>query len=332
MQTFFSNQKPTIGVTTNQLPDVFSKLTEIGTVVVANEVLKTPSELAAFLKGCDIAVTLLTDPMNSAVISACPSLKLIANVAAGYNNIDIVEARKRGVAVTNTPGVLDESTADFVFCMMLCAARRVTEATCALREFPWGGWKLDDWLGHDIHGSTLGIFGMGRIGCAVARRALGFGMRVLYCNRTQLSFEEENLLNAKFVDKETLLKSSDHVVVLLPYSANTHHFIDATALNMMSSHATIVNAGRGGLVDEVALLHALENKQLAGAALDVFENEPQVRRELLSNKKILATPHIASATKLTRSNMVIAAVNNVKAYVERGVLINAIVSPHDLPQ
>ena len=237
----------------------------------------------------------------------------------GYNNLDVEALSAAGILASNTPDVLTETTADLGFALLMATARRITEAERWLRDGQWGQWSFQTLLGADIHGSTLGILGMGRIGQGIARRgALGFGMRVLYHNRSRLPDATEAEVGAQYVDLDTLLAQADHLVLVLPYSASSHHIIDAGALAKMKPTATLVNIARGGIVDEVALADALANGRLAAAGLDVFEGEPTVRPELLALHNIVLTPHIGSASQATRRAMVQLAVDNLTAALGLG--------------
>ncbi|WP_379655606.1 2-hydroxyacid dehydrogenase [Pseudoxanthomonas sp. UC19_8] len=273
----------------------------------------TAEQLAQKLAPLDGALITLNERIGAAEIAQALRLRALANVAVGYNNLDIAALSAAGVAVTNTPDVLTETTADLGFALLMATARRITEAEAFLREGRWGKWSFTTLLGADLHGSTLGILGMGRIGQAIARRARGFGMRVLYHNRSRLAAEVETDVGASYVPFDDLLRSSDHLVLVLPYTPASHHLIDAAALAKMKSTATLVNIARGGIVDELALADALAHRRLAGAGLDVFEGEPTVRPELLALKNIVLTPHIGSASLATRRAMVQLAVHNLLA-------------------
>lgn len=258
--------------------------------------------------------------ITAALIAANPQLKAVCNMAVGYNNIDVAAATAAGVMVTNTPEVLNETTADFGWALLMAAARRVTESEHWLRAGKWDKWRYDGFLGADLHGATLGILGMGRIGQAIARRSIGFDMQVLYHNRSRLPAELEQRANgARYVDKETLLRSADHLVLVLPYSAQSHHAIGAAELALMKPSATLVNIARGGIVDDVALIAALRENRLAAAGLDVFENEPALHPDFLRLSNVVLTPHIASASGSTRRAMAYCAANNLIAALSGGV-------------
>jgi len=251
--------------------------------------------------------------------TASPRLRAIANVAVGYNNLDIAALTAAGIIATNTPDVLTETTADLGFTLMLAAARRVSESERWLRAGHWQQWSFSDMLGVDVHGRTLGILGMGRIGQAIARRGHhGFSMPVIYHNRSRLPESTERTLGARYASFEELLRHSDHLLIVLPYSPQTHHIINAKALALMKPAATLVNIARGGIVDELALAQALANGQLAAAGLDVFEGEPAVRPELLALPNLVLTPHIGSASRATRRGMAQLAVDNLMAALGHG--------------
>ena len=240
-------------------------------------------------------------------------------MAVGYNNIDVRACTARGVLASNAPGVLTETTADFGFALMMAAARRVSESERFLRRGEWKRWAVDMFAGSDVHGATLGILGMGRIGQAIARRgALGFSMSVVYPNRSRLDPAVEAELGARYVSKEALLRESDHIVIVVPYSAASHHLIGATELSMMKATATLTNLARGGLVDDKALAEALRDKRIGAAGLDVFEGEPTVHPGLLDVPNAVLTPHIGSASLPTRRAMANLAVDNLIATLGSG--------------
>jgi len=267
----------------------------------------------------DGALTTGTDPVNGQTLSAQPRLKIAANMAVGFNNFDVPALTNLGVTATNTPDVLTETTADFGFALLMATARRVTESEHYLRAGHWKQWRYDMFAGAEVHGSTLGIIGMGRIGQGIARRgALGFGMKVIYHNRTQLSSQLEAECKASYVSKETLLQTADHVMLVVPYSAASHHTIGAAELALMKPTATLVNIARGGIVDDAALAKALATRQIAAAGLDVFEGEPAVHPELLKVPNVVLTPHIASATTPTRLAMAQLAADNLVSYFTKG--------------
>ena len=269
--------------------------------------------LAQRLKDKDGVVCCLTDRIDPAVLAAAQRLKVVANIAVGYNNIDVPACTARGVMVTNTPGVLDDSTADLAFTLMLAAARRLTEAEAYIRAGQWQGWHLKQLLGVDVHHATLGIIGMGRIGQQIARRAGGFKMRVLYQNRNRWPADVEKWLNAEYVTKEQLLAQSDFVVLQIPYSPATHHYIGAAELKQMKPTAILINSTRGGVIDDAALIDALKNGTIRAAGLDVFENEPQLNPGFLELKNVVLAPHVGSSTEATRRAMAMTAANNAVA-------------------
>jgi len=278
-----------------------------------DDVLDKP-QLIARLRDKHGAFVTGSERIDAEVLEACPDLRAVCNMAVGYNNIDVAACTARGVMCTNTPDVLTESTADLGFALMMAAARRITEAEHFLRRGEWTKWSVDLFAGGDVNGTTLGILGMGRIGQAIARRGFhGFGMKVLYHNRSRLDAALEAACGASHVDKSSLLKQADHLVVVVPYSAQTHHAIGPAELSLMKSSATLTNIARGGVVDESALAQALASGALASAALDVFEGEPKVNPALLALSNIVLTPHIGSATLATRRAMADLAADNLIA-------------------
>jgi gluconate 2-dehydrogenase len=283
------------------------------------DVLFTPEELTRKLQGQAGAITTGTERIDAALLAACPQLKVVANMAVGFNNFDVPAMTAAAVQATNTPDVLTETTADFGFALLMATARRLTESEHFLRAGKWTKWRYDMFAGAEVHGSTLGIMGMGRIGQGIARRAAhGFGMQVIYHNRSRLSPDLEAQCKARYVSKPELLQTADHVMLVVPYSAESHHTIGAAELAQMKSTATLVNIARGGIVDDAALAQALKDRRIAGAGLDVFEGEPQVHPELLTLQNVVLTPHIASATVKTRMAMAQLAADNLIAYLIRG--------------
>lgn len=250
----------------------------------------------------DALISMLTDPIDRDVIEAAPDLKIIANYAVGYNNIDIKAATERKIAVTNTPGVLTETTADLTWGLILSLSRKIPQAEQLLRAGKWGGWAPTQFLGSDIHGKTLGIIGMGRIGQAVARRAIGFSMKVVYHSRRR-RIPEEKRLKADFLSLDRLLKTSDFITLHLPLNPESFHLIDEKAFGMMKRTAFLINTSRGPIVDERALIAALRERKIAGAGLDVFEQEPRVPAALRKIKEVVLLPHIGSASLETRVKM-----------------------------
>ena len=258
----------------------------------------------------------LTDAMTDELMAAAPNLKVISQVAVGYDNIDVAAATRRGIVVTNTPGVLTESTADLTFALLLGVARRVTEAERYLRAGKWKRWDIDLLAGIDLAGKTLGIVGMGRIGKAVARRARGFSMRILYSSPTPLPEAEAAELGAQHVPLRALLQNSDFVTLHVPYRESTHHLIGIDELSVMKRGAFLINTSRGPIVHEAALVAALEEGMLSGAGLDVFEEEPKVHEGLIARDNVVLLPHIGSATIATRTRMCTLAAENCAAVLK----------------
>ncbi|WDS36459.1 D-glycerate dehydrogenase [Pseudoxanthomonas sp.] len=306
--------KPRVWVSQPLFDDIVEQLAEHFELSCETQVRSYSSdELAEHLSPLDGALVTLNERISAAEIASARNLRAVANVGVGYNNLDLGALSAAGVVATNTPDVLTETTADLGFALLMATARRITEAEAFLRDGQWGAWSFTTLLGADLHGSTLGILGMGRIGQAIARRARGFGMRVVYHNRSQLKPEVEAEVGASYVGFDELLASSDHLVLVLPYTPASLHLINAEALAKMKPSATLVNIARGGIIDELALADALANGRLAGAGLDVFEGEPKVRPELLALKNVVLTPHIGSASLATRRAMVQLAVDNLIA-------------------
>lgn len=264
-------------------------------------------------RGCAAVVSQLTDKLSADVIARLEGVKVLANVAVGYDNIDVAAATARGIAVTNTPGVLTETTADFAFTLLMASARRIPEAHAFVHSGEWKTWLIDLLAGQDIYGATLGLFGLGRIGAAVARRGRGFNMRILYCDAIPAPAELEAELQATRVSKEELLKQADFVSLHVPLTAETHHLIGAAELAMMKPTAVLINTARGPVVDEAALADALERRVIWAAGLDVFETEPKVNERLLTLPNAVVAPHIASASVATRRRMSVMAVENAAA-------------------
>lgn len=277
-----------------------------------------PDELLSRLKDKDGAVAQLTDHFTADVIAVLPKLRVIANVAVGYDNIDVDAATKRKILVTNTPGVLTDTTADFAFALLMAAARRVAEADRFLRAGRWREWSVDLLCGHDIHGRTLGLIGMGRIGQSVSRRARGFEMRVLYHDAVRQDPQSEKDLGIEFAPLETLLRESDFLSVHVPLLPETEKMIGAGELAQMKKTAILINTSRGPVIDEAALADALTNGTIAAAGLDVFEREPEVEPKLLKLENVVLAPHIASASMETRKKMCMMAAENVIAALEGG--------------
>ena len=315
--------RPRILITRAIFPDVVERLSRHFDVEANQaDAIWTPAELAARLADKDGAFTTGSQRIDAALLAACPRLRIVANMAVGYNNFDVEALTRAGVQGTNTPDVLTETTADFGFALLMATARRMSEAERYLRAGQWTTWRYDLLAGADIHASTLGILGMGRIGQGIARRgAHGFGMNVIYHNRTRLDAATEAACRARYVSKEELLRTADHLVLVLPYTAASHHAIGQAELALMKPSATLVNIARGGIVDDAALAEALRQRRIAAAGLDVFEGEPQVHPALLDLPNVVLTPHMASATVPTRRAMADLAADNLIAFFDgRGAL------------
>ena len=285
-------------------------------------------QLIAKLQGKAGAFTTGSERIDAAVLDACPDLKICANMAVGYNNFDVDAMAAHGVLGTNAPDVLTETTADFGFALLMATARRITESEHFLRAGKWQKWSFDMFAGSDIHGSTLGIIGMGRIGQGIAKRgAHGFGMKVIYHNRSKLDASLEAECKASYVGKEELLKTADHVVLVVPYSAASHHTIGAAEIALMKPTATLVNIARGGIVDDAALAVALREKRIAAAGLDVFEGEPKVHPDLLTVPNVVLTPHIGTQTTYSRIKMARAVSDNVIGFFEDDRPVSRVLHP-----
>jgi glyoxylate/hydroxypyruvate/2-ketogluconate reductase len=298
-------------------PDVLAPLREVFEVDQhdSDEPLP-PAQLAARLQGCWGLLGSGTEKVDAALLAACPDLQAVALMTVGFNNLDVAAGRARGLRMSNAPGVLTEATADFGVALWLAAARRVGEGERYVRAGRWKGWSIDQLAGAELRGSRMGIVGMGRIGAAIARRVHhGFGLSIAYCNRSPSA--EAEALQAVRLPLDELLATSDHVMVVVPYSAETHHLIGARELALLQPHAVLVNIARGGIVDDAALAQALLEKRIAAAGLDVFEGEPALNPKLLSCENAVLTPHIASSTLSTRRAMVGLAVQNLLAW-QRG--------------
>jgi len=261
-------------------------------------------------------ICVLTEKVDEELLSAAPKLRITSTVSVGYDNIDVPACTKHEVVATNTPGVLDDTTADFAWTLLMAIARRLVEGDSWIRNGSWNGWDFDQLIGGDVWGKTLGIVGFGRIGRGVARRAQGFRMRVLYNDAVRAPADVEKELNAEFVDRDRLFRESDFVSLHVPLLPDTRHLISKDNLEKMKRTAFLVNTSRGPVVDEAALAEALENGKIAGAALDVFEHEPKVHPALVTRKDVILTPHIASASLDTRTKMAVMAANNVVALFE----------------
>jgi gluconate 2-dehydrogenase len=302
-------------------PDVLARLAEHVEVEAETvEGTRTAAQLKAKLADVDAAILGLSERVDAGVLEGNKRLKVIANLGVGFNNFDVEAMTAAGVLGSNTPEVLNESVADYAWALLLAAARRVGAGERWLRAGHWAGsaMRFDDWLGVDVHGKTLGILGMGRIGQAIARRAYGFDMRVIYHNRSHLPEQTERECHAGWVEKTELLRQSDHLILVLPFTPANRHAIGAPELAQMKSSAVLVNIARGGIVDDAALAQALREKRLAAAGLDVFEGEPAVHPALLDLDNVVLSPHIASASEETRHAMAELAVENVLAALGLG--------------
>jgi gluconate 2-dehydrogenase len=312
--------KPQVLLTRAIFPDVIARLSahfEVETNPTDQQ--WDADELLLRLQGKAGVFTTGVERIGAQLLAQCPQLKICANMSVGYNNFDIDAMTAAGVLGTNAPDVLTETTADLGFALLMATARRVAESEHFLRAGHWTRWSYDLFLGAEVHGTTLGIIGMGRIGQAIARRAaLGFGMQVVYHNRSRLDAVAEEQSNARYVSKEELLKTADHVVLVIPYSAASHHTIGAAELALMKPTATLVNIARGGIVDDAALALALREKRIAAAGLDVFEGEPVVHPDLLTVPNVVLTPHIGSATAGARRAMANLAVDNLIGFLVHG--------------
>ena len=300
--------------------DIVTRLEQYFDVVAETVDQKRSAEqLKGTLADFDGAIVGGSDRVDASVLDGNRRLKAIANLGVGYNNLDIPTLTQSGVLACNTPGVLDESVADYAWALMLAASRRVGAAERWLRAGQWNGMRFDDWLGVDVHGKTLGILGMGRIGQAIARRAAGFGMPVIYHNRHRLPADIEEACKARYVEKSTLLRESDHLILVLPFTSENRHVIGALELALMKPQAVLVNIARGGIVDDVALAAALREGRLAAAGLDVFEGEPAVHPDLLALENAVLSPHLGSATEETRHAMATLAADNLIAALGHGL-------------
>ena len=312
------SNKPRILVSRAIFPDQLAQLEKSFEVRSnqADQVL-TPVELQKELSSVVGALVTGSERIDASALLNAKDLKIVANIAVGYNNFDVPAMSAAGVMATNTPDVLTDTTADFGFALLMATARRISESEHWIRNGQWDKWSIvHNPLGMDLHHSTIGIIGMGRIGQGIAKRALGFGMKVIYHNRSRLSEANEKACGATYVSKEELLRTADHVVLVLPYTAQNHHTIAAAEIALMKPTATLINIARGGIVDDAALAQALQSGKIFAAGLDVFEGEPQVHPELLKCSNIVLAPHIASATEKTRRAMVDLAVENLRAALD----------------
>lgn len=306
------------GILPNQVRERLARFAELK---VREEITAiSDQDLIANLKDCCALISVLGDKVTAELLDAVPTLRLVANVAVGYDNIDLAAAKERGVLILNTPGVLDNATADLAFGLLLACARRIVESDRFVREGKWDGWRLDLMLGYDLNGKTLGIVGMGRIGEAMARRSLGFGMKVIYTRRGN---EEKDLrihkeLNARRVSLPDLLRGSDFISIHCPFTPDTKHLIGKVEFSRMRENCILINTSRGAVIDEQAMIAALKTGRIAGAGLDVFENEPRVPKELLEMRNVVLTPHIGSACSETRQAMaMLAAEGLIMAFSEK---------------
>lgn len=312
--------KPSVLVARATFPEAIGRL-EQHFHVESNQAdcVWSKAELISRLQGKQGIFTTASERIDDDLLKACPTLRVCANMAVGFNNFDMDAMTAHGVVGTNAPNVVTESTADFGFALIMAAARRITESERYLRDGHWKKWHYEMFSGGEIHGSTLGIFGMGRIGQAIAKRgAHGFGMKVIYHDLAPLPAGLEAECNARYVDKETLLRSADHLVLVVPYSPASHHIVGAAELALMKPTSTLVNIARGGVVDDAALAAALREGRIAATGLDVFEGEPVVHPGLLAATNVVLTPHIASATVGTRRAMADLAVDNLIGVLVHG--------------
>ena len=310
--------KPKILVARAIFPEALAKLEE-SFEVRSNQAdqIFTPEELQKELSSVVGALVAGSERIDANALAQAKNLKAVANISVGYNNFDVPAMTSAGVMATNTPDVLTDTTADFGFALLMATARRITESEHWVRAGHWDKWSIvNNPLGMDLHHSTIGIIGMGRIGQGIAKRALGFGMKVIYCNRSRLSEAHEKACVSTYVSKEELLRTADHVVLVLPYTAESHHTIGATEIAQMKPTATLINIARGGIVDDVALAQALQEGKIFAAGLDVFEGEPNVHPDLLKLSNVVLAPHIASATEKTRRAMVDLAIENLRAALD----------------
>ena len=308
--------KPHILVARAIFPETLARLAQQFEVEAnPDDAIWSKAQLIERLQGKVGAFTTGSERVDAEVLAACPQLRIVANMAVGYNNFDVDAMTAAGVLGTNAPDVLTETTADFGFALLMATARRVTESEHFLRAGLWTKWSYDMFAGAEVHGTTLGILGMGRIGQGIARRgAHGFGMKVIYHNRSRLSPEREAECEARYVDKEELLRTADHLVLVVPYSAASHHAIGAAELALMKPTATLVNIARGGIVDDAALAVALREQRIAAAGLDVFAREPGLDARFLALDNVVLAPHSASLTIETRQALVARILADIDAF------------------
>jgi glyoxylate reductase len=320
--------KPTVLVT-RAIPRAALELLARHANVDANEADAgyTSGELAARGRSADAIVALLTDRIDDALLARCPGVKVVANVAVGYDNVDVAAAARRGVVVTNTPGVLTDATADFALALLLAVTRKVVPADRYVRDGRFREWMMMEFHGAELAGRTLGVAGFGRIGQAVARRCRAFGMHVIYAGRSRAPQAVEEELGAHAVDKETLIASSDVLSLHVPLNAATRHYLGAPEFARMKASAFVINTARGAVIDEAALARALSSGAIAGAGLDVFEREPAVDPALLAAPNTVLAPHIGSATTETRTRMALMAAENVLAVLAGRPPLNPVAPP-----
>jgi len=305
--------RPRLVITRRIYQEVVASLQTEFDILADNQATDQPWDQQALqqrIAQADYMLCSVADKIDASVIAAAARLKVIATGAVGFNNIDAAACKARGIRLTNTPDVLTQTTADFGFALMMATARRISESERYARAGQWSGWAFDQFAGRDLHHATLGIIGMGRIGSAIARRAAGFEMRVLYHNRTP----SQEPIAATWVERAQLLQESDFVMLVVPYSSATHHLIGAAELALMKPSAILINIARGGVVDDQALVAALKEKRIAAAGLDVFENEPKFDPAFLQFENVVVTPHIASSSRATRGAMMQLAADNLLAH------------------
>ena len=305
--------RPRLVITRRIYQEVVASLQTEFDILADNQATDQPWDQQALqqrIAQADYMLCSVADKIDASVIAAAARLKVIATGAVGFNNIDAAACKARGIRLTNTPDVLTQTTADFGFALMMATARRISESERYARAGQWSGWAFDQFAGRDLHHATLGIIGMGRIGSAIARRAAGFEMRVLYHNRTP----SQEPIAATWVERAQLLQESDFVMLVVPYSSATHHLIGAAELALMKPSAILINIARGGVVDDQALIAALKEKRIAAAGLDVFENEPKFDPAFLQFENVVITPHIASSSRATRGAMMQLAADNLLAH------------------
>jgi len=313
-------------VVTRPIPDVaLAPLRGRGDVAVgpAEPPIPTPDEVRDAIREADVVYTLPANPVSGDAIRGARKLRMIATMGTGYDNIDVGAAKERGIPVTFAPGILDETTADGVFALLLATARRLGEAERFVRAGKFRGWTPTMFLGRDVHHATLGVVGMGRIGRALSRRAKGFAMRILYTDARR-NEDAERELGATFVSLDQLLRESDFVTLHVPLLPETRHLIDAAALRKMKRTAILINSSRGPVVDEKALAEALREGVIAGAGLDVYEREPSVEPSLLALENVVLLPHIASASEATRTRMAVRATENILAFLDGKPLLDPV--------